>query len=154
VDNGPFPLSPGFPVLLANAVRWLAARDANPMAVNAGEPVRWHLKDQRSSVVVGPDGRTLPSAVNAGTLSFTQTSSAGVYRIDVEDVQHALVVNPVVDGESNLEESLAPVPFTTRALRQTRSVNETSRRSCCWRRCCSWRSSGDINGGRALRAGG
>jgi hypothetical protein len=107
-EDGPFPLNAAFPVLVANAVRWLANRDVNPLTVNAGEPLRWHVNEQRAPIVAGPDGRTLPSAFNGGVLSTSATGVAGLYRIQLGSTQQAVVVNPVVDGESNLESAPPP----------------------------------------------
>jgi hypothetical protein len=104
VDGGSFPLNPAFPVLVSNAVRWLAARGANQDALIAGEPLQWHLNGPHTPIVTSADGRTLPATFKDGILSFTATNVAGVYRVASETGQSQFVVNPAVDGESNVDD--------------------------------------------------
>ena len=111
VERGAFPLSPAFPVLISNAVRWLAARDVNPRAVIAGEPLQWHIGDQRTHTILSPDGHTLSSTFADGILSFTATNAAGIYRVVSGAEEARFVVNPAVDGESNVDDSLPPSSF-------------------------------------------
>src|SRR5207248_11092695 len=63
------PFSVGFPVLMANATDWVAARDRNASEIVAGEPLHWIIsKAARASdvCVIGPDGGALAAATQNG----------------------------------------------------------------------------------------
>jgi hypothetical protein len=115
-DRGPFPLSSAFPVLIANAVGWLANADGNRTALTAGEPLQWQIREQRQQPVVdGPDGRAVESTFNNGILSVTGTNTAGIYRVALESGDRMVAINPAVRGESDLTLSSRPAPADTPA---------------------------------------
>ncbi len=94
-----------FPVLVANAIDWLASRDAMPRRVPAGRPLSWTVRDPRmleGVAVDGPDGRAIIALVAARHLTVTDTASAGVYRVRGRHWTEAFVVTPDTDTESDL----------------------------------------------------
>ena len=110
-NGGSFPFSTVLPVLVANSVDWLADRASTPETITAGEPLRWRVGAQRAvPVVTGPDGQPLPSAVANGLLTLTETSTAGVYRLQLDGGERLVTVNPATEGESDLGVLSAPAP--------------------------------------------
>ena len=102
-DNGPFPLSTAFPLLIANAIGWLSHRGDNRTILTAGEPLQWNVGVQRQTpVVVAPDNREVPSRFANGILSVADTRVAGLYRIRLDSGDQTIAVNPAVriDSES------------------------------------------------------
>jgi Mg-chelatase subunit ChlD len=97
------PLSPAFPLLLANAVEWLAG----PVEVPAGEaPLLPAIPG--SVLLVGPDGRSTPVRARDGVLALPALDRAGVYRVRGEGWERALVVTRPGAEESDLR--APPVP--------------------------------------------
>src|SRR5581483_4031547 len=78
-----FALAPAFPVLMANAVEWLAARDRNRREVTSGDPVQWLLSPEAANgpSVVGPGGAAVPAAVTNGRLTIAATDIPGEYHV-------------------------------------------------------------------------
>jgi hypothetical protein len=112
IDSSDLPLQVSFPVLVANAMNWLAATSAPPVVVGGGEPVRWnHPQDGR--MVTTPDGRTIPVRSTGTQWIFTDTDVAGVYRVGGPGEPTVFVVNPATDSESDL--SAAPPVSTSQA---------------------------------------
>jgi hypothetical protein len=118
-----------FPLLVANAVEWLAAARHRPTVLAAGEPLRHVLPgDAGEAAVYGPDGRVVPSRLVGAELIVGDTATAGIYRVRAGGRDSAFVVNPVAGPESNLAEprsgaSLEPPPAF---LRGTDSTGMTS----------------------------
>jgi hypothetical protein len=114
--NGDLPLSPAFPLLIANAIDWLTARKDNLHEISAGESLNWVLPPGRvgqATKVVGPNGRVLAASVAGNHLTFPATHAAGLYRVQAGDSEDPFVVNPVTEAESDLTEDLgtrAPRP--------------------------------------------
>jgi hypothetical protein len=101
--SGQFARSPAFPILVANAVSWLAGRDRNPSAVVAGDAVQWHIGPQkRTPAVTTADGREVPSAFANGVLTIDRLRVRGTYRVTLDEGVRPLVVNPDVQRESDL----------------------------------------------------
>jgi hypothetical protein len=117
-----------FPLLVANAVEWLAAPH-RPTVVVAGEPLRHVLPaDAGEAAVSGPDGRAVPSRLIGNELVVGDTATAGIYRVRAGGRDFEFVVNPAAGSESNLanppsETQFAPPPA---ALRGTDSTGMTS----------------------------
>lgn len=104
-----FALTPAFPMLVASAVEWLAARDRNAVTLVAGVPLRWVMPATSASsvpssipAVVGPDGRPVPATFAGGVLSVVSTRAAGIYRVRADGSERTFAVNPATDGESDL----------------------------------------------------
>jgi hypothetical protein len=92
-----------FPLLVANAVEWLAAPRRDPAVLVAGEPLRHLLNDDAGDAVVnGPDGRVIPARRTGAGLVAGDTAIAGIYRVTADDTGFAFVVNPAVGRESDL----------------------------------------------------
>lgn len=113
IDSSNLPLQVSFPVLVANAMNWLAATAAPPVVVGGGEPVRWnHPQDGR--MVTTPDGRTIPVRSAGTQWIFTGTDVAGVYRVGGPGEPSVFVVNPATDSESDLS-AASPVSLSQAA---------------------------------------
>lgn len=103
------PLSPAFPLLLANAVEWLAG----PVVVPAGEaPLLPAVPGP--VLLVGPDGRSTPVRAHDGVLALPALDRAGVYRVRGEGWERALVVTRPGGEESDLRAPPAPPGGTAR----------------------------------------
>ena len=105
LTSATLPLSTAFPVLIANVVDWLAARDRNHLEVTPGEPWRATVTDAGAlgdATILGPDGERLPLQVSGRHLTLTSTNDAGVYRWHGPDGDRAFVVNAETDSESDL----------------------------------------------------
>jgi hypothetical protein len=101
--SGQFARSPAFPILIANAVSWLAGEDWNPSAVVAGNAVQWHIGPQkRTPVVTTAEGRELPSTFANGVLTIDRLPVRGTYRVALDEGARPLVVNPDAQRESDL----------------------------------------------------
>ena len=105
VTSATLPLSTAFPVLIANAVDWLAARDRNHLEVAPGEPWQATVGDAGAlgdAAILGPTGERLPLQVSGRHLTFTSTNDAGVYRWHGPEGDRTFVVNAETDSESDL----------------------------------------------------
>ena len=100
-----------FPLLVANAVEWLAAPQRGPAVLVAGEPLRHILHDNADdAVVTGPDGRVIPGRRTGAELVAGDTAAAGIYRVTADDRDFEFVVNPAVERESDLSGPPADAP--------------------------------------------
>jgi hypothetical protein len=110
-DGAAWPVSTGFPVLIANIAHWLAHHDARVEAMTAGDPLRWPLGAAESRAqMLGPDGATVDAVVNDGTLVLADTAIAGVYRVQSKSGEQLVAVNPAAQ-DSNLASNL-PIALT------------------------------------------
>lgn len=99
------PLMTAFPVLVANAIDWLASPDARPAQVRAGQHLVWTVRDPRrlaGVAVVGPDGGAVPAVVAARHLTVTGTDASGVYRVRGPGWSETFAVTPATESESDL----------------------------------------------------
>ena len=99
-----FALSPAFPVLVANAVGWLAAKRALPSDVIAGEPLAFAATDSGAGAVrvAGPDGRDRDVRRAGGQVVVVDTDAPGLYRVQLTASERVIAVNPNVGAESDL----------------------------------------------------
>jgi len=96
-------MSTAFPILIANAIRWLDGRRDNATQVLAGEPLHWTLPNEtRSVAVTGPDGKTRAAQVHGQNVTVADTGMPGVYTVRTAVAERLFAVNPAVDGESDL----------------------------------------------------
>ncbi len=93
-----------FPLLVANAVEWLAAPQRGPAVLVAGEPLRHILHDDAGDAVVvtGPARRVIRAQRTAADLIVGDTAVSGIYRVTAGDRDFEFVVNPAVERESDL----------------------------------------------------
>lgn len=117
------PLELAFPILIANAIDWLAETTLTPVVVDAGEPVHWKTPRDGQAITT-PDGRVVPVAHSGAGAVFTDTDMPGVYRIGTGGNSSAFVVNAATASESDLSSPRVP----DRAA-STRAVPSATRRS-------------------------
>jgi hypothetical protein len=104
------PLSPAFPILLANAVAWLAEAPAGRTAVAAGQPIVLPVAALESgqgaragdarAIVTGPDGEPEPVEPVAGIIRHAATSRAGFYAVRAARAASVVAVNLTDERES------------------------------------------------------
>jgi hypothetical protein len=97
-------VSTAFPTLIANAIGWLAGREENSRELVAGEPLRWRFRGALPprAEVIGPAGNQVPSLLAGSRLASSSTHAAGVYVVRGGAAEETFVVNPAIDGESDL----------------------------------------------------
>jgi Mg-chelatase subunit ChlD len=99
-------VSTAFPILIANAIRWLDGRLENATQVQAGEPLRWTLPNETSSITVsGPDGKPRAAQVRGQNVTVADTGMPGVYTVRTAVAERLFAVNAAVDSESDLRAS-------------------------------------------------
>ncbi len=121
-ETSDVPLSPAFPILIANAIEWLAMNDAHPNQVVAGEPLAWRLTDilRPDQVQInGPDGRTRTARIVGNRLIFTETDVPGAYTVRTPSGEEQFVVNPAVEAESDLETAAGELPTVNAGTART-----------------------------------
>ena len=99
-----FPLRPGFPILLANALSWFypAWLQVQADQVQAGDP-RSILSDGAESVtVVKPDGSRLTLTSDGSSAQLLDTDQVGFYRAEAGGSTNELAVNLASDSETDL----------------------------------------------------
>ena len=94
-----------FPILIANAVRWLDGTRDNATQLDSGEPLRWTVPDARNPLVTGPDGKTRAAQVSGRTLTVVDTAQPGLYTVRTGDAERRFAVNARIDGESDLRKT-------------------------------------------------
>jgi hypothetical protein len=100
------PLEIAFPILIANAIDWLAETNRVPTVVDAGEAVHWKARGD-GLVITTPDGRAVRIPADAGA-AFTDTETPGVYRVEHGGDSSVFVVNAATASESDLSSPLVP----------------------------------------------
>lgn len=102
--------APVYPVLMADAIDWLAWRDRDDREAEAGAPLAWEIplsRSLRSVSVRGPSGQALSFRAAGRLVTVTDSYAAGVYRLAGEGWTESVVVN-VSPGESDLWSAPAP----------------------------------------------
>lgn len=95
----PLVLSTAFPILIANAVEWLAEPGRETTSIIAGQPLHFVSRTSgEPEAVVGPNGQKVGAASQNGIVTVSSTNTAGVYRFQSREV----VVNPSSSAESDL----------------------------------------------------
>lgn len=123
VEASPLALDPAFPLLVANAVRWLGASRRSQLTLDAGDPFAWPIEiDAAMSGVSarGPDGRSIPVTWSRDRLTVGRTGSAGTYSMRVGTAARTFVVN-TAPGESDLRGARAPGASRSPAARASTS---------------------------------
>ncbi len=91
------PMHPAFPILMANALEWLAPA----LTVEAGTALVLPAPAVARAQIVDPSGRAVPVAVRNGTLVLPRLERAGLYTLQAGAAQRPIVVVPA-PGESDL----------------------------------------------------
>jgi hypothetical protein len=100
------PLEIAFPILIGNAIDWLAETSRIPAVVDAGEAV--HLEASGDAqVITTPDGRAARIPAGAGAV-FTDTETPGMYRVAHGGDSSVFVVNAATASESDLSSPVTP----------------------------------------------
>jgi Mg-chelatase subunit ChlD len=102
LTRSPLVLTPAFPMLIADAVDWLARRDLDAATFDAGQPIVRPLPHGASgdTHVTGPGETTVPAMVDGARVAIAPTTSAGVYHVRQGTVDQRFVVN-ASSGESD-----------------------------------------------------
>ena len=108
--RSPLSLTPAFPILVSELVDWLSLRDLEEAAFDAGTTVvRTVPRDTAGTpAVIGPRGASVATVVDGGRIVVADTSTAGVYRVRSGTADAPFVVNPAVNGESDLGAAAPP----------------------------------------------
>jgi hypothetical protein len=93
------PLKVEFPILLANAMSWLAVRDSPAMerAIRAGQPATIQTSGSAVSITT-PDGDTREVAARDGSIVFADTLRVGKYEVKAAQ---PFAVSLLSEAESN-----------------------------------------------------
>jgi hypothetical protein len=117
--SGQFARSAAFPILVANAVSWLAGHYRNPSAVVAGDTVQWHIGTQKQTpAVTTAEGREVPSTFANGILTIDRLRQSGTYRVALDAGERPLVVNPDLRREADLSSIGTQANTNTRGQRR------------------------------------
>jgi Ca-activated chloride channel homolog len=114
VTDASLAVSTAFPILIANAIDWLARRGENARELVAGGPLQWVFRERptRQPEVVGPGGRVVPSFTTGLGLTSSSMDAAGVYVVRGGAVEERFVVNPSTASESDLTAASTATPAT------------------------------------------
>ena len=93
------PLKVEFPILLANAMSWLAGRDSHSAerAIRAGQ-AKTIQTSAPSAIITTPDGQTQEAAARDGSIVFADTLRVGMYEVKNGATFAASLLN---EAESN-----------------------------------------------------
>jgi Ca-activated chloride channel family protein len=105
VRESDLPLRTAFPVLLANALGWFFPSWLSVQAeqLQAGTPVLLSSAAGRVVTITLPGGGIRSLAGTGEPVEFTETSTAGFYRVQGGGEQREIAVNLASPGESNIE---------------------------------------------------
>jgi len=127
-----WPLRPGFPIFLANAVRHLggAQTEQEGRSLRAGRAIQLDRPDAEVVSVLHPDGATAQLPVEGGRATLGETTQCGPYVFDNddEDRRATYVVNLLDSSESNIKPKdeipwrRATLAGVAQALKQNREV--------------------------------
>jgi Ca-activated chloride channel family protein len=96
VGRSDLPMRASFPLLLANAIGWLGAREVTEVSsLRTGRTLRFTLPSERvQAAVTDPDGRTQVVAAQAGAIEIP-IARAGFYRIAPSLTLAANLADPI-----------------------------------------------------------
>ena len=105
IRQSDLPLRPAFPVLLANALGWFFPSWLSVQAeqFQAGIPALLPSADGRAVTVTLPGGGSRSLAGTGEPVVFTETSTAGFYRVQGSGEPREIAVNLASPRESNIE---------------------------------------------------
>jgi hypothetical protein len=103
IDGTGLVLDPAFPLLMANAIEWLASSRHGPTTITAGEPLRLAKRaDAEPLVIIAPDGRPLAVSEHADGFVSAVATAAGIYRVGRHVTAETIIVHPATAAESDL----------------------------------------------------
>jgi len=114
-----FPLHVAFPLVIANAVRWLhpAGLDYTSFQVAAGQPIQLPVESGITAATVRtPAGSRVSARIVRGLLTFADTDEIGVYTVETARGETRVAVNLADAQESNL--TPRPLPEAPAAARR------------------------------------
>lgn len=100
-----FPLRPGFPIFVANALRWLTGeRSAEQgFTLKAGAPFSLSLPGKETQLTLRtPEGRSIPLEVLEGSVVVHHADKVGLYELRGRQVKIPFAVNLLNQDESNI----------------------------------------------------
>jgi hypothetical protein len=105
-----FPLRPGFPILLANALSWFFPTwlEAQADQVQAGEARAISAGGTADLTVVKPDGRRVKMSVTGASAAFFETDETGFYRVESGGTTAEFAVNLTDDSETDITPRFRP----------------------------------------------
>ncbi|MGA2614902.1 MAG: VWA domain-containing protein [Spirochaetia bacterium] len=99
-----FPLRPGFPILLANALSWFFPGWLQTQVdqTQAGDPRVLPVEGAAGVTVVKPDGRRVLMTADGPSVTFFETDEAGFYRVEAGGTSGEFAVNLFSDSETDV----------------------------------------------------
>lgn len=124
LDQSDLPLQVGFPILLSNALHWLAGGD---QVYQAGDALILPAGAQREAVVSDPTGARTALTAAGGRFVIPALERVGIYTVRIGDRERIVAVNPSVD-----ESVIAPVPATGPGATSARTDRRGERIADLW----------------------
>ncbi len=149
LERSSLPLTPAFPVLIANAIDWLASRDRRPTDYAAGDPIvrpvppggrdagapdparataaatapeaTGEARTAPEVLLTGPRQETVQTVTDGHLVTVTGNAGAGAYRLRAGTLDDWFVVNPATAEESDVG-APADSPARSTAAPTTESV--------------------------------
>jgi hypothetical protein len=99
-----FPLRPGFPILLANALSWFFPGWLQTQVdqTQAGDSRVLPAEGAAGVTVVKPDGRRILMTADGPSVTFFETDEAGFYRVEAGGTSGEFAVNLFSDSETDV----------------------------------------------------
>jgi hypothetical protein len=116
LESGDLPLRTAFPILMTNALVWLAGGQENfRAAVPTGSVVEVPLPDTPGLQAIAPDGRVLPLPAGASRASLGPLDQVGIWRVAGPDAPTILAV--ACNLANSRRSDLRPDPAVVTAAR-------------------------------------
>jgi hypothetical protein len=105
-----FPLRPGFPILLANALSWFFPTwlDAQAEQVQAGDTRMISTGNAPGLTVVKPDGRRVTMITSGPAAEFFDTDETGFYRVESGGSATEFAATLSSDAETDISPRFSP----------------------------------------------
>ncbi|HUI72763.1 MAG TPA: VWA domain-containing protein [Spirochaetia bacterium] len=102
-SSSDFPLRPGFPILLANAISWFFPDWLQTQVdqTQAGDPRVIATRGAPNLTVVKPDGRKVDMTADGPSVTFFDTDEVGFYTVDAGGETSEFAVNLASESETN-----------------------------------------------------
>lgn len=98
LQRSDLPVHPAFPVLMANALQWLAP----PATVEAGSSLQLAAPAERGELVDAATGRSVAVVSRNGALALPPLERSGLYTLKVGGVRRPIIVTAATGTESDL----------------------------------------------------